>query len=144
MHPEPAVKILRSGAHRGPAVLLIVYLLALSGHISGPHKAVGDDRICGGCPEEWSQKEGRRSDPPQKNCRLFVIAGELRFSDTVFLHVSDTGIFDPTVWGVSVGEQHRQEEPEQQRPGFACGHGDRESPKPAVDEGTAEQEGRKG
>lgn len=133
MHPEPAVKILRSGAHRGPAVLIVVYFLALSGGISGPHKTVGDDRICSGCPEEWSQKEGRRSDPPQKNSRLFVIAGELRFSYTVFLHVSDTGIFDPTVWGVSVGEQHRQEEPEQQRPGFTCGHGDRESPKPAVD-----------
>lgn len=132
MHPEPAVKVLRSGAHRGPAALFIVYFLALSGGISWPHQTVGHDRICSRCPEEWSQKEGGRSDATQKKSRLFVIAGELRCSDTALLHVSDTGVFDPNVRAVSVGEQHRQEEPEQQRSGFTCGHGDRESPEPAV------------
>lgn len=133
MHPEPAVKILRSGAHWGSAALFIIYFLTLSGGISGPHQAVGHDRICSGCPEDWSQKEGGRSDPPQKKSRLFILAGELCFTCAVLLHVSDTSLFDPTGRGISVGEQRRQEEPQQQRPGFTCWHGDRESPKPAVD-----------
>lgn len=143
MHPEPAVKILCSGTYWGPAALFIVYFLTLSGGISGPHQTVGHDWFCSKCSEEWSQTEGRRSDPPQKKSRLFILTGELCFSCAVLLHVSNTGVFNPTDRSVSLGEQHRQEESQQQRPGFTCWHGDRESPEPAVDEGTAEQEGRK-
>lgn len=135
MHPEPAVKILRSGAHWGPAAhlsLFILYLLPVSRGSSGPHQTVGHDWVWSGCPEEWSQEKGGRSDPPQKSSGLFVLAGGLRFSYTHFVHVFDTGVLHPAGRGFRVREQHWQEESEQQRSGFPRRHGDRESPEPAV------------
>lgn len=135
MHPESAAQILRSGAHRGPAARLRLFLhrfLLLGRGIGGPHQTMGHDRLGGRSPTERRQEKSGGSNAPETSRGLLAVASELCLSSARFFHLSDAGFLHAAGGAFGVGQRGGEEGQEQQRPVVSFGHGDREPAEPAV------------